>query len=159
MSSENLNLWTTRLAESRTALLNFLNQLSLEEWDATVYSDGGDWSISTVVGHIADSERGMSIQVHKIRKGEETVPEGFDLTRWNAGVEKRIGDMTPEQFLEALEQTRARTLQVMDSLSDNEWTLTGRHPGRGVITIEQYYETMYGHELTHGADIRQALAK
>ncbi|MEZ4663281.1 MAG: hypothetical protein R2911_37525 [Caldilineaceae bacterium] len=32
-----------------------------------------------------------------------------------------------------------------------------RHPSRGVITVEQYYETMYGHELMHGADIRQAV--
>lgn len=158
MSVDKKEYWRQKMAESRAALTAVLNALAPEQWSTPVFSEGTVWTVKTVVSHLIDSERGMSIQVHKIRKGEETVPEGFDLTRWNAGAEKRIGELTPAQFGELLTQTRAKTLEVMDSLQESEWTLTGRHPSRGMITIEQYYETIHGHELIHGADIQKALS-
>ena len=99
----------------------------------------------------------MSIQLHKIRKGEPTIPEGFDLERWNAGVKKRIGNLSPAELVAGLESTRAKTLEGLASLNEEEWALTGRHPSRGVITIEQYYETIAGHDQAHAQDITQAL--
>jgi len=158
MSTEKKTLWQTKLAESRTALLAVLNALTAEQWPAPVFSEGDTWTVKTVVSHLLDSERGMSIQVHKIRKGEETVPANFDLERWNAGVQKRVGDITPDELIANLKATRAKTLEVLNSLNDTEWSLTGRHPSRGIITVEQYYETIHGHELTHTADIARALA-
>jgi hypothetical protein len=99
----------------------------------------------------------MSIQIHKTRKGEPTVPEGFDINRWNAGVKKRIGDLSPAELLATLDSTRAKTLEGLASLQDAEWALTGRHPARGIITIEQYYETIAAHDRAHAQDIKQAL--
>ena len=157
MSADKKLLWQTNLAESRAALSALLNGLTAEQWAAPVFSEGDTWTVKTVVSHLLDSERGMSIQVHKIRKGEETVPENFDLARWNAGVQKRVGDVTPTELIANLEATRAKTLEVMNSLRDEEWTRSGRHPARGIITIEQYYETIHGHELGHTADIAKAL--
>ena len=55
------------------------------------------------------------------------------------------------------EATRAKTLEVMESLEDEEWALTGRHASRGEITIDQYYETIHAHEVGHLGDIRTAL--
>ena len=157
MSQDKKQLWTEKLAQSRTDLLALLMGLQSEQWSTTVFSEGDTWTIRTVVSHLLDSERGMSIQVHKIRKGEETVPPDFDLTRWNASVQKRVGDLTPAELIAALDATRARTLAAMNTIQENEWTLTGRHPSRGIITIEQYYETIHGHELIHTVDMQKAL--
>ncbi len=151
--------WKNKLTQSRAELMAALEGLSPAEWETPVYSEGDTWTVATVVGHLADSERGMSIHVHKIRKGQPTIPEDFDVERWNAGVKERIGDRTPEELLALLESVRAKTLEVMASLGEEEWTLTGRHPSRGVITVEEYYETIYGHERMHAADIRQALGR
>lgn len=159
MSSEKKNQWQAKLVESRTALLALLNGLDAEAWSTPVFSEGDTWTIKTVVSHLLDSERGMSIQVHKIRKGEETVPENFDLERWNAGVQKRVGDIAPAELIANLEATRAKTLEVMNSLSDDEWSLSGRHPARGIITIEQYYETIHGHEVIHTGDMAEAVGR
>jgi len=149
--------WTAALAASRAALLETLNALSPEQWESVVYGEGDRWTVGTIVGHLIDSERGMSIHVHKIRKGEETLPAGFDLERWNAGVKQRVGNPSPAELLAGLDATRARTLQGLSSLREEEWTLTGRHPSRGVITIEQYYETIAGHEHMHLEHIKNAL--
>lgn len=158
MSVERKTQWQQKLVESRTALLALLNSLSPAQWMQPVFSEGDTWTVTTVVSHLLDSEKGMSIQIHKTRKGEETIPEGFDIDRWNAGVQKRVGDLGPAELLAALESTRTKTIDVMNSLKDEDWSRTGRHPSRGVITIEQYYETIYGHELMHAEDMKRALA-
>jgi uncharacterized protein (TIGR03083 family) len=158
MSVERKTQWQQKLVESRTALLALLNSLSPAQWAQPVFSEGDTWTVTTVVSHLLDSEKGMSIQIHKSRKGEETIPEGFDIDRWNASVQKRVGDLGPAELLAALETTRAKTIDVMNSLKDEDWSRTGRHPSRGVITIEQYYETIYGHELIHAEDMKRALA-
>lgn len=149
--------WSKALADARAALLETLNGLSPAQWEQVVYGEGDQWTIGTIVGHLIDSERGMSIHVHKIRKGEETLSEGFDLTRWNAGVKQRVGNPSPDELLAGLEATRARTLQGLSSLQDGEWALTGTHPSRGVITVEEYFETIAGHEIMHLQHIRGSL--
>jgi uncharacterized protein (TIGR03083 family) len=157
MTTPKAQIWAQRLAESRQALLTLLTKLEPDQWHTPVYSEGAQWTVMTAVAHLIDSERGMSVQVHKTRKGQETVPVGFDIDHWNAGVQERIGEQTPEQLLALLAATRAKTLDVMASLKEEEWALQGRHPSRGVITIEQYYETIALHEQLHTADIQRAV--
>ena len=158
MSVDRKTEWQQKLAESRAALLALLTSLQPEQWTQPVFTEGDTWTVTTVVSHLLDSERGMSIQIHKTRKGEETIPEGFDINRWNAGVQKRVGNLSSTELIAGLEATRAKTLDVMNSLQDDDWARVGRHPTRGLITVEQYYETIYGHELSHAEDMKRALA-
>jgi uncharacterized protein (TIGR03083 family) len=159
MPNSKLQTWQERLHAARQELLTLLTSLTPDQWRTPVFGEGETWTVATVVAHLAEGERGMSIHVHKIRKGEPTLPDNFDLNRWNAGVAGRVGETTPEELLTLLASTRTKTLAVMNSLSDEEWSLSGRHPSRGVITIEQYYETMAGHDLGHANDIRKAIEK
>ncbi len=148
-----------QLAASRAALLALLESLQPAQWEVTVFSEGDPWTVRTLIGHLNESERGMSIQIHKTRKGVETIPPDFDLARWNAGVKQRIGTPSPDELIDSLAITRAKTLEMLDTLTADDWARVGRHPSRGLITIQQYYETIHGHELTHTADIKRALAE
>ena len=157
MSAKRKDHWKEKLSESREALFALLNGLSPEQWQATVFAEGDTWTVATVLAHLVESERGMSIHVHKIRKGEATIPDDFDLERWNAGLARRTGNVAPEELMANAAATRAKTLEVIDSLEDSDWELTGRHPSRGEITVDQYYETIYVHEVGHMEDIRAAV--
>ena len=157
MSAERKAQLTQKLSESRTALFELLNSLSPEQWRTPIFSEGDTWTVATVLAHLVESERGMSIHVHKIRKGEATIAADFDLERWNAGLVRRTGDVVPEELMANAVATRAKTLAVMNSLDDNEWELTGRHPSRGEISVAQYYETIHAHEVDHLRDLRAAL--
>ncbi len=157
MRAERTAYWKEKLNESRGELMGLLEGLSREQWQTQVFSEGDVWTVTTVLAHLVESERGMSIHVHKIRKGEATLPENFDLERWNAGLARRVGDVAPEELLASAAATRARTLEVMESLEEGEWELTGRHPSRGEITVAQYYETIHAHEVGHVHDMREAL--
>src|SRR5689334_20660727 len=111
MTTNKKAVWREKLAQARQELLTLLNSLTPDQWNSSVFSENETWTVATVVSHLIDGERGMSIQIHKTRKGEPTVPEGFDINRWNAGVKKRIGDLSPAELLASLESTRAKTLE------------------------------------------------
>jgi uncharacterized protein (TIGR03083 family) len=149
--------WQQQLTQSREALKSALAGLSAEQWATPVYGEGQDWTVQDVISHLVDSENGMSIHIYKIRKGRETIPADFDLNRWNAGVRERTGPASPEELRQRLDATRARLLEGLATLTANEWQLTGRHPQRGIITIEQYFETIHEHERLHTNHIRQAV--
>ncbi len=80
------------------------------------------------------------------------------MERWNAGLVRRTGEIAPEELMADADATRAKTLEVLESLDRREWELTGRHPSRGEITVDQYYETIHAHEVGHLGDIRAALS-
>lgn len=157
MSAEKKAHYRKKLTEARNELMSFLNSLSDEQFNSPVFSDEQTWSVRDVLSHLAENERGMSIHIYKIKNGRETVPEEFDVNEWNAGVKERMGTPTREELLKTLEETRAKTLEGLESLGDDEWQLKGRHPVQGVITIEEYYNTIANHDLHHLNDIKTGL--
>ncbi|MEM7125764.1 MAG: DinB family protein [Chloroflexota bacterium] len=157
MSTEKTQLWKSKLAESQNELLTLIESLTPEQWDVTVFSEGAQWSVLSTLRHLAESERGMSIQIHKIRKGGPTIPENFDLNRWNAGTDKRMAEFSANEIVATLQATRTKTIEVMESLQDEDWSKEGRHPSQEIYSIEQYYGIIHGHQLAHAQDIRNAL--
>lgn len=157
MPSDPKTNWTQKLAQSRLQLKQVLNQLSPADWQTQIYSEGAQWTVADIIAHLIDSERGMSIHIHRIRQGQPTIPAEFDLEAWNRQLETRYPERKPGELQLALAETRTRTLNEMSQLEPEDWAKTGRHPARGEISINQYYETIYLHELMHSKDIRQAL--
>lgn len=157
MSTEKKAMFKAKLTEARNQLTELLQSLSEEQLNTPVIADGDEWTPLNVVSHLVENERGMSIHIYKVRNGRETVPETFKVEDWNAGLKERMGQPSREELLKALEETRTKTLEGLESLEDHEWELTGRHPDQGIITIEQYFETIASHDLHHIGDIKKGL--
>ncbi len=157
MSTDKNTLYKTEIIRARTEFVDLVSSLNEEQLQTPVISEGLTWNVLDIVAHILENERAMSIHVHKIRQGRETVPENFDLEKWNAGLKERMEPRPLEDMLTDLEQARVKTLEVLASIKEEEWDLQGHHPLRSRITIEQYYETIAGHDSWHARDIRKAL--
>lgn len=157
MTTDRKTFWKEKITQARSELLELLNTLSPDQWRTPIFSEAQSWTVQDIVAHLTDGEQGMSIHIHKIRKGQETIPAEFNLDQWNAGLKERVGTVPLEDLLARMEKVRARTLQGLESINEDEWALTGRHPSRGVITIEQYYETLALHDHVHAQDIKRAL--
>lgn len=146
------------LTKARTDLIGLLTSLTDEQLQIPIIGqENQSWTALDIVAHLLENERAMSIHVHKIRQGRETVPVDFNLEKWNEGLKGRLEPRPLPDLLEDLAQTRAKTFEVLESIKDEEWGLRGRHPDRGMITIEQYYETMAAHDRWHTNDIKLAL--
>lgn len=145
------------LAQAKAELTELLNSLTEEQWQTTIFSEGDSWTVRDVVAHLVDAEPGLSIHIHKIQRGKETIPENFNIDKWNAGVKERMAGRTPAELLQGLDEVRAKTLEKLETVQDDEWQLTGRHPTAGVQTIEQYYGIISNHQRQHAADIKRGL--
>jgi hypothetical protein len=158
--SEKMDYLKNRLTKSRAHLDFILDQVG-DRWDIQIYADGAAWTTKQLLIHLADADRGQSNLVMNIAKGENPIPEDFDINRYNQrSVEKRA-DMTVEQARAALNDNRASFLLWLDSIDNDtlETTLamSGRHASLQILTIEQIIKVMSNHERGHADDIAKVL--
>ncbi len=135
---------------------------ALTESDLTrpVYSHGETtWSVHQVVAHLADAERGLLGQVQRLAAGGVTVPEDFDLERWNrAAVAKRAAQPL-QALLEEIERAYQETLDFIDSLEERQLDLVGRHATGERLSVEAFLRRTADHRSRHASDIQRALSE
>jgi hypothetical protein len=126
----------------------------------SVYGEGDSlWTVREVLGHLADSERGLLGQVTRLVAGEMTVPEDFDLARWNRGaVRKRAGMQVPE-LIEQIETAFQEALRFLGDLDESALDLEGRHSSGKIMNAEGFLRRMADHRSEHVADIQAALGR
>jgi uncharacterized damage-inducible protein DinB len=146
-----------RLNAAQAAMDTVLDQVG-DRWDEQVYNDGPAWTARQLLIHMAEAEHGLFGQMRSIvETGESTVPDDFDVDRYNKrSVEKRA-EMTVAEARESLERDRAAMLAWLDTLTDADLEKTGRHPVIGVIPIDMYVRVIARHQKDHTADIARAL--
>lgn len=145
------------LSTTRTALLDCLTRLNVEQWQTTVFSDDQHWTATDVLRHLVDAQRGMTLQIAQIQAGGTGVPEDFDLARWNARGVRKAQDKTPGELMAELEDGRTNVLMLLDNLADEDWAKKGRHGSGRILTISEIFHLIGSHEATHARDISQAL--
>lgn len=146
-----------RLTAAQNEMLAVLDQIG-DHWEAPVYADGAAWNARQVMIHLAEAEEGLFGQMKAIvETGQSTVPDDFDLERYNKrSVEKR-NHMTADEAREAQAAARAAMLAWVDTLTDEDLQKQGRHPFIGIIPIDMYLRVIARHQKDHAADIAHAL--
>jgi len=110
-----------------------------------------------VVGHLIHGEKTDWIPRARmiLQFGEDRSFEPFDRYAMLA-----LADQYMAARLEEFAQLRSRNLKDLQSLSlsNQQFTLTGRHPALGVVTLEQLLATWVVHDLNHIAQIAKAMS-
>jgi hypothetical protein len=148
------------LAGAHAETWPILSGLSPDDLQVELYVEGETgWRVREAVAHLADAQRGLLGQIRRLVVGEATVPEGFDLNRWNRGAVRRRAEKTFEELLEELRSGHEEALAYLPTLSDEALDRRGRHPGGEWLTAEGYFHRMANHRREHVADISRALGK
>ncbi len=76
----------------------------------------------------------------------------------------RRAQSTKESLAEAYDQAHARTLQVLESVKDEEWEYGAEYPDWGPllgghVALERLFHYIKVHFESHASDIRRALGK
>jgi hypothetical protein len=154
--SERIKQHKERLAAARQRLDDVFNQVG-DRWQAQVYSEGAAWNIHQLAIHLMVSDKGQNNTVMKIAEGENTIPEDFDLERFNRrSVEKRA-EATPEEIRSALAASRTELLVWLDTIDDSALEKEGRHASLRILTVGQILDVMANHERNHASDIAGVL--
>jgi hypothetical protein len=104
----------------------------------------GAWSLRDIAAHLAASEREcFDPRIHAIAAGERPV---FD---FYTNDERDFGGVQLEDALNEWEETRARLLDFVRGLSDEERARVGVHQKYGEVSVDRYLEIALDHDREH----------
>lgn len=147
-----------KLNDSRQQLMLFFEGLDEAGWETAVYDEDTTWTITDILRHLADSERGMTGMMMQWQQGKDPVPADFDLERWNNRVIQKAAEKTADQLLEEMRAHRIDLLSFIDTLRDEDWETKGRHASLRIMSIEEVCHLIADHEMDHLRVMKEALA-
>jgi hypothetical protein len=137
--------------------VSIFSGLTEEQWQTEIYSEGATWTIRNVLSHFVTSERGLIKLFEQIRQGEAGSPDDFSIDRYNAAMQARTRELTPQQLLGQYKTIRAESVAWTSGLSDDDLQKRGRHPFLGITTLREMIKMLYIHNLNHYRDMKRAL--
>ncbi|NWF63503.1 MAG: DinB family protein [Chloroflexi bacterium] len=138
-------------------MVAFFSELSADQWNAEVYTEGTTWSVRNVLAHYVTSERGLVRLFERIRTTGEGAADDFSIDRYNASQQEKTKDFTPAELLEQYKQVRAESVQWVSGLNDEDLEIQGRHPFLGETVIREMVKMLYLHNQLHYRDVKRAL--
>ena len=131
--------------------------LGLSEEDLDRQPADGGWTAREVVIHMADSEMNSAIRVRKLLAEDDPVIQGYDAEDYARLF--HYGDRAVEPSLAALRGARETTAQILDGISDEDWSRSGTHTESGPgYSVDRWLEIYASHAHDHAEQIRAAVA-
>ena len=146
-----------KLKSEGDKFVGLFSGLTDEQWQTQVYTEGATWTIRNVLSHFVTSERGLLKLFEQIRQGGTGSSEDFSIDRYNASMQARTKDLTPQELLEQYRAVRAQSIAWTSSLSASDLDIQGRHPFLGMTTIREMIKMLYLHNQLHYRDMKKVL--
>ena len=115
----------------------------------------GKWSAREIVHHLADSEMTSAIRLRLLVATNHPTIAGYDQDEF---ARRLYYDRPIEASLEAFKSARRTTGDILDRLTEAEWSRQGTHSEHGQYTIETWLEIYAAHAHNHANQIRAARA-
>lgn len=151
----------TELAEKLKAegdkMASIFSGIREDQWSQEVYTEGATWTIRNILAHFVTAERGLVKLFEQIRQGGTGAATDFSIDRYNAAMQERTKDLTPQELLEQYKQVRANSVSWVSGLKDSELEIIGRHPFLETTTIREMIKLLYIHNQTHYRDLKKAM--
>jgi len=121
--------------------------------DGLDHRPGDEWSARMVVHHLADSEATAYIRLRRLIAEDAPLIQGYD----EAEFARRLHyDRPAEASLAVLEAVRVASLQLLESLTPDEWERSGTHAESGDYSVMDWLRIYAAHAHDHAAQIRSA---
>jgi DinB superfamily len=113
----------------------------------------GKWSAREIVQHLADSEMTSAIRIRRLLTEDTPQIQGYDQDDYAARLRYNERDIAPA--LDALRGARSTSAQLLDAMSDEDWSREGTHSESGRYTPEDWLRIYAAHAHNHAAQIRR----
>ena len=155
LTEENRQAFLNDIAQAPAHLRSAVKKLSQAQLD-TPYRPGG-WTVRQVIHHLPDSHMNAFIRFKLALTEDEPTIKPYAEDRW-----AQLGDVaaTPiDTSLCLLECLHQRWMNVLRSLSPEQWKRTFRHPELGVMTLDKTLAMYAWHGRHHVAHITSLRAR
>ena len=113
----------------------------------------GKWSVIEVVQHLADSEIVYGYRIRLILAGDTPAIEGYDQDAWAQRL--RYRDTSLADALAQVRILRTRSLDLLHTLTPEEWERAGMHSERGRESVRHITKLLAAHDLVHRRQIER----
>lgn len=114
---------------------------------------GSDWTAREIAHHLADSEATAYVRLRRLIAEDNPVIPGYDEEEFA----RRLHYQRPiEPSLDVLRAVREASLQLLESLTPEEWERSGTHSDSGPYSVDDWLRIYAGHSHDHADQIRRA---
>lgn len=117
----------------------------------------GKWSIREIISHLTETEMVMCCRARWIAFEENPPLVPFDQEKWAKGWVREKEPLG--ETLERFRLLRRSQVRLFRGASRKDFSRTGFHPERGVVTLRVQLETLAGHDLNHLEQIQRLAAQ
>ena len=114
-----------------------------------------DWTARQVAHHLADSEAMAYIRLRRLIAEDEPVIAGYDEPEW---ARRLHYDRPISASVAVLRAVRAASIQLLETLTPDEWERTGTHSESGTYGVATWLEIYANHAHDHADQIRTVRA-
>jgi hypothetical protein len=115
----------------------------------------GKWSPREIVHHLADSEMTSAIRLRRLIAEEHPTIQGYDQDEFS----RRLSyDRPIRASLDAFRAARETTAEILDQLTEAQWSREGTHSESGRYAVEDWLKIYAEHAHNHADQIRRARA-
>ena len=115
----------------------------------------GKWTAREIVHHLADSEMTSAIRLRLLVAAPRPAIAGYDQDEF---ARRLFYDRPIQASLEALQAARKTTAEILERLTDADWSREGTHTEIGRYTTETWLEIYAEHAHQHARQITAARA-
>ena len=142
-----------RYRDGYRAVSEALQDITDEELDRA--ADGG-WTPRQIAHHLADAEIEGSTRIRRLLAEPDAQIRGYDEKTFT----ERLSRGQPMvASVEAMRWTRESTADLLETMTDEDWSRAGTHSERGRYTPEDWLRVYASHAHDHAAQIRGARGK
>ena len=132
-----------------------VNQLTAAQLTTAYIQD--QWSVAQIIHHLADAHMNSYIRTKRILAEDAPEQRPFSQENWVEMADAVDGPVTPSLLI--LSGVHARWVALFESLSDPDWSKTGRFRSDGSeMTVDYLLNSYANHSQMHLAQIEQVLA-
>jgi hypothetical protein len=141
-----------RYTRGHQVVLEALLGISDADLDADKAAEG--WTPREIVHHLADSEMTSAIRLRRLLAEDHPVIGGYD----EAVFARVLGyrERPIEAALDAFSAARRTTAEILERMTESDWSRDGTHTDSGRYTAEDWLEIYAAHAYDHAAQIRRA---
>ena len=136
----------------------FFSALADADWQKTVYTEGSEWTVRSVLSHLLTAERAFLKLFENVRQGGPGASEDFDVDRYNASQQAKTKDISPAELLAGFKSTRAEMVAWVSALEQDDLAKKGRHAAMGLTTLQEMIKMIYLHNQMHLRDMKKSLS-
>lgn len=105
------------------------------------------FTLREVIAHLADWEPILRSRIERAVTEDLPTIEPYDESE--RAISQRYGDQDPWVALETWQRERAKTAELLQSLSPGQWARCFLHPERGQMTVETMASFLHAHDHYH----------